>query len=111
MSIEYETSTARTSSTSTDATLSLSARRYPGFGAAMPATSPPVIAAATSTAPIQTHQRIAALRSSDSDRDTQRRPRKAGTSVVLHFQVSGGAAAFGKPLGSDGFAPRREAVL
>src|ERR1700686_1388685 len=35
-----------------------------GFGAANPATSPPAIAPATSTAPIEIYQRIAALPSS-----------------------------------------------
>ena len=43
-----------------------------GVGAAMPATSPPIIAPATSTAPIETHQRIAALRSSKADGDMPR---------------------------------------
>src|ERR1700722_2977807 len=55
-------STAITSSTLTDGTLCLvSANRDFGLGAAMPATSPPTIAPATSTAPTETHQRMAAL--------------------------------------------------
>src|SRR5437667_10424098 len=62
ISIEYETSTAITSSTLTDGTLCLvSANRDFGLGAAMPATSPPAIAPATSTIPTETHQRMAAL--------------------------------------------------
>src|SRR4051812_32865920 len=103
MSIEYETSTASTSSTSTDATASLSASLKDGFGAAMPATSPPASTLKTSTAPIETHQRIAVLRSSEADADMQPGRRKAGTCVVLHIQVSG-------PVGEDpspaGFAAR-----
>src|SRR4051812_7670757 len=56
----------------------------------MPATSPPAIMPRTSTVPIETHQRIAVLRSSDGDGDTQPGGRKAGTCVVLHIPVSGG---------------------
>src|SRR3979411_2064286 len=51
----------------TDAVLSLASTRcWVGFGAAIPATSPPAIAPATSTAPIETHQRIAALPSTSA---------------------------------------------
>src|SRR5713226_1307534 len=54
----------------------------------MPATSPAAIAPATSTAPIETHQRIAALPSFHGDGDTQDAPRKAGTCVAVHIRVS-----------------------
>src|ERR1700704_2563555 len=51
-----------TSSTLTDGALCpLSAKRDFRLGAARPATSPPTIAPATSTAPTETHQRMAAL--------------------------------------------------
>src|SRR5437660_10858602 len=80
ISIEYETSTAITSSTLTDGTLCLvSANRDFGLGAAMPATSPPAIAPATRIAPTETHQRMAALPSFHVDGDTQSAPRKAET--------------------------------
>src|SRR5260221_13297876 len=80
ISIEYETSTAITSSTLTDGTLCLvSANRDFGLGAAMPATSPPTIAPATSTAPTETHQRMAAIPSFHEDGDTQNAPLKAET--------------------------------
>src|SRR6267378_343079 len=80
ISIEYETSTAITSSTLTDGTLCLvSANRDFGLGAAMPATSPPTIVPATSTAPTETHQRMAALPSFHEHGDTQNAPRKAET--------------------------------
>src|SRR5262249_44588694 len=45
----------------------------------MPATSPPTIAPATSTAPTETHQRMAALPSFHEHGDTQSAPRKAET--------------------------------
>src|SRR5467141_3028628 len=54
----------------------------------MPAKSPAAIAPATSTAPIETHQRIAALPSFHGDGDTQDAPRKAGTCVAVHIRVS-----------------------
>src|SRR2546429_8323806 len=80
ISIEYETSTAITSSTLTDGTLCLvSANRDFVLGAAMSATSPPAIAPATSTTPTETHQRMAALPSFHEDGDTQSAPRKAET--------------------------------
>src|SRR6266478_1979439 len=80
ISIEYETSTAITSSTLTDSTLCLvSANRDFGLGAATPATSPPTIAPATSTAPTETHQRMAALPSFHEHGDTQNASRKAET--------------------------------
>src|SRR5580693_3479173 len=80
ISIEYETSTAITSSTLMDGTLRLvSANRDFGLGAAMPATSPPTIAPAISTAPTETHQRMAALPSFHEDGDTQNALRKAET--------------------------------
>ncbi len=47
-----------------------------GLGAAIPATSPPASTPATSTAPIETYQRIAALPSTGGDGDTQIAPRK-----------------------------------
>src|SRR4029079_5494386 len=72
-------STAITSSTLTDGTCLVSANRDFGLGAAMPATSPPTIAPAISTAPIETHQRMAALPSFHADGDTQNAPRKAET--------------------------------
>src|SRR6266404_7552455 len=45
----------------------------------MPSTSPPTIAPATSTAPTETHQRMAALPSFHEDGDTQNASRKAET--------------------------------
>src|SRR5438874_8807831 len=45
----------------------------------MPATSPPTIAPATSTAPTETHQRMAALPSFHEHGDTQNASRKAET--------------------------------
>src|SRR3979411_346893 len=54
----------------------------------MPATSTPAIAPATSTAPIETHQRIAVLPSFQGDGDTHKASRKAGTCIVLHIPVS-----------------------
>src|SRR6185436_1788435 len=69
-----------TSSTFTAGTLCLvSANRVFGLGAAMPATSPPTIAPATSTAPTETHQRMAALPSFHEHGDTQNAFRKAET--------------------------------
>src|SRR5215471_1955676 len=66
------------SSTLTDGSLCfVSANRDVGLGAATPATSPPTIAPATSTAPTETHQRMAALPSFHEDGDTQNAPRKA----------------------------------
>src|SRR5206468_432247 len=59
-----------------------------GFGAATPATSPPASTPATSTAPIETYQRIAALPSTGGNGDTQIVPRKGRTSSVLHIWVS-----------------------
>src|SRR5450631_2268174 len=59
-----------------------------GLGADMPATSPPATAPATSAAPIETHQRIAALPSFQGDRDMHDALRKAGTRVLLHIPVS-----------------------
>src|SRR5882724_6646502 len=80
ISIEWETSTAITSSTFTAGTLCLvSANRDLGPGAAMPATSPPTIAPATSAAPTETHQRMAALPSFHEHGDTQNASRKAET--------------------------------
>src|SRR5437879_13291901 len=78
--IVLEQSTEITSSSLTDGTLCLvSANRDFGLGAAMPATSPPTIAPATSTAPTETHQRMAALPSFHEDGDTQNAPRQART--------------------------------
>src|SRR5947209_7526645 len=57
------------------------------LGAAIPATSPLARTPATSTAPIETYQRIAALPSTDGNRDTQRVPRKALSSSILHNTV------------------------
>src|ERR1700756_3889807 len=69
-----------TSSTLTDGSwCPVSANRDFGLGAAMPATSPPTIAPATSTAPTETHQRMAALPSSHKHGDTQNAHRKAET--------------------------------
>src|ERR1700739_1830914 len=80
ISIEYETSTAMTSSTLTKGALwRVSANPDLGLGAAMPATSPPTIAPATSTAATETHQRMAALPSFHEDGDTQSALRKAET--------------------------------
>src|SRR4029079_8658174 len=58
------------------------------LGAAIPATSPPASTPATSTAPIETYQRIAALPSTGGNGDTQIAPRKGRTSSVLHIWVS-----------------------
>src|SRR5258706_14885920 len=89
ISIEYETSTAITSSTLTDGTLCLvSTNRDFGLGAAMPATSPPTIAPATSTAPTETHQRMAPSRPFHEHGDTQNASRKAETSP-LKYEAGG----------------------
>src|SRR4051812_16543087 len=50
-----------------------------GLGAAMPATSPPTNAPATSTAPTETHQRMAALPTFREHGDSQNASRKAET--------------------------------
>jgi hypothetical protein len=66
----------------------VSANRDFGLGAAMPATSPPTIAPATSTAPTETHQRMAALPSFRVDGDTQKRAAKSGnTQLSFTFAV------------------------
>ena len=49
---------------------------------------PGAVAPATSAAPIETHQRIAALPSFQGDGDTHDALRKAGTRVLLHIPVS-----------------------
>src|ERR1700694_1176638 len=54
----------------------------------MPATSPPAIAPATSTAPIETHQRIAALPSSDAMVTRKLRGEKREHRWSLHIQVN-----------------------
>src|SRR3974390_3393532 len=73
-------STAITSSRLTDVAFSLvSANRDFGLGAAMPATSPPTMAPATSTAATETHQRMATLPSFHENGATQNVPRKAET--------------------------------
>jgi len=59
-----------------------------GFGAATPATSPPAIAPATSTAPIETHQRIAALPSYDAMVTRKQAFAKREHRLSLHIQVS-----------------------
>src|SRR4029077_18693756 len=61
--------------------------RFLGFGAAKLATSPPASIPATSTTPIETYQRIAALPSNDSDGDMLNGRRKALKSFVLHMRV------------------------
>src|SRR5216684_6747045 len=80
----------------------------------MPATSPAAIAPATSTAPIETHQRIAALPSFHGDGDTQDAPRKAGTCVAVHIRVSRsplGNSRKAAYLGASGHHRRAKAAL
>src|SRR5712672_4279160 len=110
ISIEYETSTAITSSTFTDGTLCLvSANRDFELGAAMPATSPPTIAPATSPAPTETHQRMAALPSFHEHGDSQNAFRKAETCNCR--SSSGGPYIFRmSPIGAKRLHPRMSAI-
>src|SRR5258708_4175526 len=98
MAIQWETSTARTSSRSTDDAASLSANAFVGFGAAIPATSPPAIAPATSTAPIETHQRIAALLSYGAMVTRKPAFEKQEHGLVLHIQFNQTALISPRPL-------------
>src|SRR5881394_3629132 len=74
---------------STEAVFSLAAARCIfGFGAAKPATSPPAIPPATSTAPSETYQRIAALPSYRAMVTRKPAFEKQEHGLVLHIQVN-----------------------
>src|SRR5215510_2840402 len=88
ISIEKEMSTAITSSTLTDgARCPVSVNPDFGPGAAMPATSPPTIAPATSIAPTETHHRMAALPSFVRMVTPETRHEKRKHAIVVHIEA------------------------